>query len=77
MNSFFSKQNKSNEKGKVFAYNVNNSSRGSDYFERNRSHRLIQSYNVPMKNQSDQYIDVVEKDSANPLARYFKFLFGK
>jgi hypothetical protein len=63
MQSFFAKQN---DNGKVFAYDPNTSNQASDYFEKAHKNRLLHSYNVPMKDRHDQYVDVIEQDKTSP-----------
>ena len=65
MHSFFAHSSPPND-GKVFAYDADKLRRSSDYFERTDKTRLVGSYNVPMKEKRDQYVDVVTPNRSSP-----------
>jgi hypothetical protein len=59
------------QKSKVFAYKES-PFKPSDEYQRNRNSRLVDSYQVPLKNQQNQYIEVMDKNTNVRLS--FKFV---
>jgi hypothetical protein len=59
------------QKSKVFAYKES-PFKPSDGYQRNRKSRLVDSYQVPLKNQQNRYVEVVDQNTNVRLS--FKFV---
>lgn len=61
--SLFRNQMATPNRRQGFPYMVESPYRPSDEYQRNRNSRLINSYNVPMKNRQDQYVEVLDRNT--------------